>query len=74
MTLAMNTETGKFRVHLGSIYRHHLYNRIPFYRLSEVIRDHYALADAQRLTLRQSLDCARRHLWDENSRKLLSFA
>ncbi len=63
-----------FTANVGIHHVHHLYNRIPFYRLSEVIRDHHALADAQRLTLRQSLDCARRHLWDENSRKLLSFA
>ncbi len=59
---------------IGIHHVHHLYNRIPFYRLSEVLRDHPTLASAQRLTLRQSLDCARRHLWDENSRKLVSFA
>lgn len=63
-----------FSANVGIHHVHHLYNRIPFYRLSEVIRDHHALAGAQRMTLRQSLGCARRHLWDENSRKLLSFA
>ncbi len=63
-----------FTANVGIHHVHHLYNRIPFYRLSEVIRDHQDLASAQRMTLCQSLDCARRHLWDENSRRLLSFA
>jgi omega-6 fatty acid desaturase (delta-12 desaturase) len=58
----------------GIHHVHHLYSRIPFYRLSEVIRDHPALARIHRLTLRQSLDCARRSLWDERHRKLISFA
>ena len=63
-----------FTANIGVHHVHHLYSRVPFYRLSVVLRDHPALADAQRLTLRQSLDCARRHLWDEERRKLLSFA
>ncbi len=63
-----------FTANIGIHHVHHLYSRIPFYRLSEVIRDHQTLASTQRMTLRQSLDCAKRHLWDENSRKLLSFA
>lgn len=63
-----------FTANIGIHHVHHLHSGIPFYRLSEVIRDHRALSCAQRLTLRQSFDCARRHLWDENSRKLLSFS
>lgn len=63
-----------FTANIGVHHVHHLYARIPFYRLTEVLRDHPALANAQRLTLRQSLGCARRHLWDEKRRKLLSFA
>lgn len=59
---------------IGIHHVHHLHSGIPFYRLFEVIRDHRALSCAQRLTLRQSFNCARRHLWDESSRKLLSFA
>ncbi len=53
---------------------HHLYSRIPFYRLTEVLRDHSELDESNRMTLRQSLNCARLHLWDENSKRLLSFA
>lgn len=59
---------------IGVHHVHHLASRIPFYRLSEVIRDHDLLAQSQRITLRESLRCARLHLWDEESRKLLSFS
>jgi len=59
---------------IGMHHVHHLASRIPFYRLSEVLRDHDILAHTQRLTLRDSLGCARLHLWDEKSRKLLSFS
>ncbi len=59
---------------IGVHHVHHLNSRIPFYRLPEVLRDHPPLAEAQRLTLRQSLACVRFHLWDEEKRRLLSFA
>lgn len=59
---------------IGVHHVHHLANRIPFYRLSEVIRDHDILAQSQRLTLWESFRCARLHLWDEKSRTLLSFS
>jgi omega-6 fatty acid desaturase (delta-12 desaturase) len=52
---------------------HHLYSRIPFYRLPEVLRDHRSLAESHRMTLMESLRCARLHLWDEKGRKLVSF-
>ncbi len=59
---------------IGVQHVHHLASRIPFYRLSEVMRDHDILAQSQRLTLRGSFRCARLHLWDEQSSTLLSFA
>ncbi len=59
---------------IGVHHVHHLASRIPFYRLSEVIRDHDILAQSQRITLWESFRCARLHLWDEKSRKLLSFS
>jgi acyl-lipid omega-6 desaturase (Delta-12 desaturase) len=59
---------------IGVHHVHHLNSRIPFYRLPEVLREHPDLAEAQRLTLRQSLACVNFHLWDENKRKLVSFA
>ncbi|WP_166417002.1 fatty acid desaturase [Cochlodiniinecator piscidefendens] len=59
---------------IGIHHVHHLYSRIPFYRLSEVLRDHQPLAEAQRLTLLESFACVRFHLWDERQKRLLSFA
>jgi omega-6 fatty acid desaturase (delta-12 desaturase) len=59
---------------IGIHHVHHLYSRIPFYRLPEVLRDHTDLASSNRMTIRQSLQCARLHLWDEKRKKLVSFA
>lgn len=59
---------------IGVHHVHHLQSRVPFYRLPEILRDHPELAEAQRLTLRESLDGVRRQLWDEKSRRLVSFA
>ncbi|MBI1170990.1 fatty acid desaturase [bacterium] len=61
--------TGNIGVH----HVHHLYSRIPFYRLTEVLRDHASLAQAQKLTIRQSLSTVRLKLWDEGSQRLVSF-
>jgi omega-6 fatty acid desaturase (delta-12 desaturase) len=59
---------------IGIHHVHHLYSRIPFYRLPEVLEDHAELADGNRMTIAESLANARLHLWDEDSRRLLSFA
>ncbi|WP_042251107.1 fatty acid desaturase [Paracoccus sp. PAMC 22219] len=58
---------------IGVHHVHHLYSRIPFYRLPEILRDHHELASAQRLTLRESLRSVNLHLWDEKRRRLVSF-
>ncbi|MDE9451841.1 fatty acid desaturase [Aliiroseovarius sp. Z3] len=63
-----------FSANIGIHHVHHLYSRIPFYRLTEVLRDHAELAQANRMTIAESLSCARLHLWDTNSKQLLSFA
>lgn len=63
-----------FSANIGIHQVHHLYSRIPFYRLTEVIRDHSELAMNNRLTIRESIACARLHLWDEKSKRLLSFS
>jgi acyl-lipid omega-6 desaturase (Delta-12 desaturase) len=64
-----------FSANIGIHHVHHLYARIPFYRLTEVMRDHKELAQgAKRLTLWQSFHCARLHLWDEDNKRLLSFS
>jgi len=59
---------------IGIHHVHHLYSRIPFYRLPEVLRDHAALAESHRLTIRQSFATTRLHLWDESSKRLISFS
>ena len=59
---------------IGIHHIHHLYSRIPFYRLPEVLRDHSSLADINRMTIRESIANARLHLWDEKSKRLLSFS
>ncbi len=61
--------TGNIGVH----HVHHLYSRIPFYRLNDVIRDYPVLGEVRRLTLLQSFACARLHLWDEETRRLVSY-
>jgi len=51
----------------------HLASRIPSSRLRRVLRAHPGLAEASRLTLRQSLGCVRLALWDETQKRLVSF-
>ncbi|NNE79005.1 MAG: fatty acid desaturase [Silicimonas sp.] len=59
---------------IGIHHVHHLHSRIPFYRLPEVLRDHAELAEGNRMTIRESLANARLQLWDEKSKRLMSFA
>jgi acyl-lipid omega-6 desaturase (Delta-12 desaturase) len=59
---------------IGVHHVHHLQSRVPFYRLPEILRDHPELAEAQRLTVSESLASLKMQLWDEQSRRLVSFA
>jgi omega-6 fatty acid desaturase (delta-12 desaturase) len=59
---------------IGIHHVHHIHSCIPFYRLPEVLRNHADLATGNRMTIRESLRNASLHLWDEKSRRLLSFA
>ena len=63
-----------FTANIGVHHVHHLQSRVPFYRLPEILRDHPELDQAQRLTLRESFACVGKQLWDERSRRLISFA
>ena len=59
---------------IGIHHVHHLYSRIPFYRLKQVLRDNPALdEEANRMTLMESFRCVKLQLWDEASRKLVSY-
>jgi acyl-lipid omega-6 desaturase (Delta-12 desaturase) len=62
-----------FTANIGMHHIHHLCSRIPFYRLPRALRHHPDLANIGRLTLGQSLSCVRLVLWDEASRRLISF-
>lgn len=62
-----------FTANIGVHHVHHLSSGIPFYRLRDVLRDHPELGAVGRLTLMQSLGCIRLVLWDESSRRLVSF-
>ena len=58
---------------IGIHHVHHLYARIPFYRLPEVLRDFPELVGHRRLTLVESLKCLRLKLWDEKKKQLVTF-
>jgi omega-6 fatty acid desaturase (delta-12 desaturase) len=58
---------------IGIHHVHHLHARIPYYRLPQVLRDQAPLASVSRVSLWQSIKCARLALWDEMENKLLSF-
>jgi acyl-lipid omega-6 desaturase (Delta-12 desaturase) len=63
-----------FTANIGVHHIHHLCSRIPCYRLPDVLRDHPQLAAVGRITVLQSFRCIRLALWDEEERRLVSFA
>jgi len=62
-----------FSANIGVHHVHHLYSRIPFYKLQAVLRDHPELAEMRRMTFVESLSCLKLRLWDEKRRRLVSF-
>jgi omega-6 fatty acid desaturase (delta-12 desaturase) len=62
-----------FTANIGIHHVHHLNSRIPYYRLRQVLRDEPDLGAVGRLTLLGSIRCAGLTLWDESSRRLISF-
>jgi omega-6 fatty acid desaturase (delta-12 desaturase) len=63
-----------FSANIGIHHVHHLASRIPYYRLPEVLREVPALAQCSRVTIRQSFRAVRLVVWDEEKRRLVSFA
>ncbi len=59
---------------IGVHHVHHLYSRIPFYKLPQILRDFPELTQVRRLTLMESFACVPLCLWDENRRKLVSLS
>jgi len=62
-----------FTANIGIHHVHHLCSRIPYYRLTRVLRDHPQLAGIGRLTLLESFKCMRMALWDEARQRGISF-
>ncbi|MCW6508335.1 fatty acid desaturase [Lichenifustis flavocetrariae] len=62
-----------FTANIGIHHVHHLSSRIPYYRLSAVLRDHPELRSVGRITLWQSFACVRLVLWDEARQRMISF-
>ena len=62
-----------FTANIGMHHLHHLCSRIPFYRLPQALRAHPEVARVGRITLGESLRCVRLTLWDETTRRLISF-
>jgi len=62
-----------FTGNIGIHHVHHLSSKVPFYRLPEVLRDFPALQETNRIGFRESLGCVKLVLWDEETRRLISF-
>lgn len=61
--------TGNIGIH----HLHHLCCQIPFYRLPQILKDCPELVQVGRISFLESLSCVRLALWDETSRRLVSF-
>ena len=59
--------------YIGIHHVHHLSSRIPFYKLPKVIKEYPELREIGKLKFLESLKCVHLALWDENTRKLVSF-
>ncbi|MBX9927131.1 MAG: fatty acid desaturase, partial [Hyphomicrobiaceae bacterium] len=63
-----------FTANIGIHHVHHLYSRIPFYRLPEVLRDHPQLANMRRITTMEGVKTLRLKLWDADGKRLVTFS
>lgn len=61
--------TGNIGIH----HVHHISSQIPFHVLPRVVKDYPELKEIGRLTLWDSIRCIPLTLWDEQSKKLVSF-
>ena len=59
---------------IGFHHIHHLSSKVPNYRLRDCFEQNPELRTANRLSLRASLRCPRLALWDEDARKMVTFA
>jgi acyl-lipid omega-6 desaturase (Delta-12 desaturase) len=66
----LNWFTGSIGLH----HIHHLNSMIPNYRLPECLAASPELMELNRMNLWESFKCAKLKLWDENNRKLVTYA
>ncbi|MFM9974794.1 MAG: fatty acid desaturase [Beijerinckiaceae bacterium] len=57
---------------IGIHHVHHLYSRIPYYKLPQVLRDFPELADIRRFGFIESLSCIKLRFWDEAEKRMVS--
>jgi acyl-lipid omega-6 desaturase (Delta-12 desaturase) len=57
---------------IGVHHVHHLYSRIPYYRLQKVLKDFPELADIRRFGFIESLSCIKVRFWDEQTKRMVS--
>jgi omega-6 fatty acid desaturase (delta-12 desaturase) len=62
-----------FTANIGLHHIHHLCSRIPNYRLQQCLDENPELRQAPRLTLLESLGCARLSLWNEETGRMIGF-
>lgn len=63
-----------FTANIGIHNVHHLYSRIPYYRLPEVLRDHPELASVRRIKFLDGFKECVLKLWDEEKKKLVPYS
>ena len=63
-----------FTANIGYHHIHHLSPRIPNYRLQAAHQATTELTGLRRLTLRESLSCARFKLWCEETRRMVDYS
>lgn len=62
-----------FTANVGVHHVHHISSRVPYYRLPQVLRDFPELRQIGRISVMDSLRGVKLVLWDEASRRLISF-
>ncbi len=62
-----------FTANIGIHHVHHISSKVPFYRLPQVLRDYPELKQIGRITILESIRGVKLVLWDEVSRRLVSF-
>jgi omega-6 fatty acid desaturase (delta-12 desaturase) len=62
-----------FTGNIGLHHIHHLNSMIPNYRLQECLASSPELKSINRLTIRESLHCAKLKLWDEQGHRMITF-